>query len=136
MAKTASFISGTDILPRISSERDGGLIGSSSTGSLFFPALRPELLQWILESLYEHKIPFVFANGAQMASFPQDLIDRFNALEGCCITKFAPQWEILEHAAVGFFIVRFRFPLLVCGRSISRQYYQTVVLICSSEPLR
>jgi hypothetical protein len=76
-----------------------------SQGSLWFPFLRPEVILWLLESLYDHKIPFMYAHGGEMAALSQEVIEKFNKLEGCMVSKFAPQWQVLEHPAIGFFAV-------------------------------
>ncbi|ODN77735.1 hypothetical protein L202_04876 [Cryptococcus amylolentus CBS 6039] len=75
-----------------------------SFGSLFFPLLRPELIRYILQTLQESGIPFVFAYASGVAPVPPELIEEFVGLEDACLVKFAPQWAVLKHAATGFFI--------------------------------
>ncbi|WVW85290.1 hypothetical protein I302_107328 [Kwoniella bestiolae CBS 10118] len=75
-----------------------------SLGSLFFPVLRPELIKYILESLKESGFPFLFAHASGIAQVPQELLDEFKDDEDCCVVKFAPQWDVVNHEATGYFL--------------------------------
>lgn len=67
--------------------------------------LRPELVTYLLDSLYENQIPFVFSYPSRFASLTKEYADQVNSQEDCCIVKFAPQWAALEHPATGYFVV-------------------------------
>ncbi|WWC90400.1 uncharacterized protein L201_005335 [Kwoniella dendrophila CBS 6074] len=75
-----------------------------SLGSLFFPAARPELIRFILQTLKECSFPFVFAYASALASIPEDLLEELNVQEDACVVKFAPQWDVLNHEAIGYFL--------------------------------
>ncbi|WWC63664.1 uncharacterized protein I303_106269 [Kwoniella dejecticola CBS 10117] len=75
-----------------------------SLGSLFFPVTRPELIRYILQSLKESGFPFIFAYASQMASLPEDLQKELNDDEDSCVVKFAPQWDVVNHEATGYFL--------------------------------
>nr|XP_019006455.1 uncharacterized protein I203_00043 [Kwoniella mangroviensis CBS 8507]OCF69916.1 hypothetical protein I203_00043 [Kwoniella mangroviensis CBS 8507] len=75
-----------------------------SLGSLFFPVLRPELIKYILESLQESGFPFVFAHASGIAQVPPELLDELKDDENCCVVKFAPQWDVVNHKATGYFL--------------------------------
>ncbi|WWC93271.1 hypothetical protein V866_000104 [Kwoniella sp. B9012] len=84
-------------------EDDRGVI-YVSLGSLFFLVLRPELIKYILESLKESGSPFVFAHASGIAQVPQELLDELKDDENCCVVKFAPQWDVVNHEATGYFL--------------------------------
>ncbi|WVQ68570.1 uncharacterized protein L199_006779 [Kwoniella botswanensis] len=75
-----------------------------SLGSLFFPVLRPELIKYILESLKESGFPFVFAHASGIVQVPQELLDELKDDENCCAVKCAPQWDVVNHDATGYFL--------------------------------
>ncbi|WVQ84178.1 hypothetical protein IAT38_006325 [Cryptococcus sp. DSM 104549] len=75
-----------------------------SFGSLFFPLLRLELVQFILRSLRDAGVPFVFAYASGLAQVPEGLVEEFEGGEDYCLVKFAPQWGVLSHEATGFFV--------------------------------
>ena len=61
---------------------------------MFWPMLRPELVVYILDSLLDNKVPFVFAHSAELAQTMQldhAVLERINASEDACLVKFAPQ---------------------------------------------
>ncbi|WVQ72686.1 hypothetical protein IAR50_002246 [Cryptococcus sp. DSM 104548] len=88
-----------------------------SFGSIFFPLLRPELVRYILQTLRESGVPFVFAYASGMAPVPEVLIEEFVGLEDACLVKFAPQWAVLKHPATGFFLTH-------CG---SNSTHETII---------
>ncbi|WWC71262.1 uncharacterized protein I206_105215 [Kwoniella pini CBS 10737] len=75
-----------------------------SMGSLFFPATRPELIRYILKSLKDNGFPFVYAYASQMAPIPEDLQKELDDNEDSCAVKFAPQWDVVNHEATGYFL--------------------------------
>ncbi len=76
-----------------------------SFGSQFWPVLKPELVPWLLESLHENHIPFLFSHASPFAQLPQNFIEKIEAQEDSCIIKFAPQLAVLQHPATGCFVV-------------------------------
>lgn len=62
-------------------------------------------MQWLFESLSEHRIPFIYAHvpaGSMMTPQIQAVFDNDpNAL----IVKVAPQAELFQHPAISFFVV-------------------------------
>ncbi|WVR09336.1 hypothetical protein IAU60_006402 [Kwoniella sp. DSM 27419] len=75
-----------------------------SFGSLWFPATRPELVRFILNSLKEAGAPFIFAFASDVVPPPLDLIEEFKDDETNCMVRFAPQWDVLQHPATGYFL--------------------------------
>ncbi|KAK8854532.1 hypothetical protein IAR55_003271 [Kwoniella newhampshirensis] len=75
-----------------------------SFGSMFFPVLRPDLVRYILNTLRESDLPFVFAYASGLAVIPGDIVSEFKDDENSCMVKFAPQWQVLNHDAIGFFV--------------------------------
>ncbi|WVQ81833.1 hypothetical protein IAT38_003960 [Cryptococcus sp. DSM 104549] len=75
-----------------------------SFGSLFFPHRRPELVTYILQSLRDAGVPFVFAYASGLAQVPEGLLEEFAGIEDACLVKFAPQWGVLNHEATGWFV--------------------------------
>jgi UDP:flavonoid glycosyltransferase YjiC (YdhE family) len=65
---------------------------------------RPELVEYLLASLIENKVPFVFAHATELFNPPQSLIDMIEPYEDGESVKFAPQWQVLEHPATQFFL--------------------------------
>ncbi len=86
---------------------------------MFWPLLRPELIFYLLESLTEHKIPFVYAWASPMAFISEDVQKMIDTNPDCCVVKFAPQWQVLEHDAIKFFLVsRKRFDSITGSSNI------------------
>lgn len=79
-------------------------MAEGSFGSAFFPSGRPELAQWLVESLTESGVPFIFAYATDMLPVRDDLIEYVRSNPMAYAIKFAPQWQILEHPATRFFI--------------------------------
>ncbi|WRT68708.1 uncharacterized protein IL334_005688 [Kwoniella shivajii] len=75
-----------------------------SFGSIFFPVLRPEIIRYILQSLKQAGFPFLFAHASGMAQIPDELIKELEEYDDCCIVNFAPQWDVVNHDATGFFL--------------------------------
>ncbi|KAL7422604.1 hypothetical protein Q5752_003252 [Cryptotrichosporon argae] len=75
-----------------------------SFGSMFYPLGRPELVTWLIESLVEARMPFLFAHATTLAPADPALLAKIDAHADGCQVKFAPQWAVLEHDAVGFFL--------------------------------
>lgn len=90
----------------------------ASFGSHFTPVRRPELTTYLLDSLREARMPFIFANASPNSKLSQEYIDEVNAEGVGLITGMAPQMLILGHKATGFFIVRF---LIKGGRAVLMQ---------------
>ncbi|ODO07549.1 hypothetical protein L198_01128 [Cryptococcus wingfieldii CBS 7118] len=97
---------------------------SPSFGSLFFPIFRPELIRYILSTLQETGVPFVFAYASGIAPVPIELIEEFAGLEDACFVKFAPQWAVLKHPATGFFLTH-------CGSNSTHETITAKVPIVS-----
>ncbi|WVQ72903.1 hypothetical protein IAR50_002465 [Cryptococcus sp. DSM 104548] len=95
-----------------------------SFGSLFFPLFRPELIRYILQTLHEVDIPFVFAYASGAAPVPPGLVEGFVGLEDACLVKFAPQWAVLNHPATRFFITH-------CGSNSTHETIMAKVPIVS-----
>ncbi|EIW68320.1 hypothetical protein M231_00358 [Tremella mesenterica] len=74
-----------------------------SFGSLWYPSLRLELIVYILDSLAEAVIPYVFAYATWLVTEqPKEIQEKIAAYPNGCMVKFAPQWQVLQHPAVGF----------------------------------
>ncbi|ODO12032.1 hypothetical protein I350_00816 [Cryptococcus amylolentus CBS 6273] len=95
-----------------------------SFGSLFFPIFRPELIRYILKTLQETGVPFVFAYASGIVPVPAELIEEFAGLEDACFVKFAPQWAVLKHPATGFFLTH-------CGSNSTHETIMAQVPIVS-----
>lgn len=80
---------------------------NSSLGSFFFPSHRPEILRFVIESLIENGIPFLFAFASPFApTLGTEIFDKIAKCEDAHAVKFAPQWAVCEHPATGYFFVR------------------------------
>jgi len=75
-----------------------------SLGSVFWPLLRPELMDFIIDSLIESPLPFLFAHATDLATPNTALLERINSSGKGCAVKFAPQWAVVNHPATGFFL--------------------------------
>ena len=92
-----------------------------SFGSGFWPMMRPELVNYLLESLIENEFPFIFSYASPFEQMPKDFIEKMNAREESCMVKFAPQWAVLDHPATGYYLVSLRIgsaSLLIERRAI------------------
>jgi UDP:flavonoid glycosyltransferase YjiC (YdhE family) len=84
--------------------KHGRSVAYVSFGSIWFPAARPELVQYLLTSLIQNSVPFLFAYATEMFAPPQYLIELVDNYEDGESVKFAPQWQVLEHPATSFFV--------------------------------
>lgn len=84
-----------------------------SFGTAFWPANRPELITYLLDSLMDKDVPFVFAHASFMDRLGPDVLEKINSRDNAIEVKFAPQWAVLQHPATGFFVVC----LQACQRS-------------------
>lgn len=75
-----------------------------SFGTVFFPALRPDLIAHLFETLLALERPFVFALASPLASLSEELLATFKASGLGYIAPFVPQIELLRHPAVGGFL--------------------------------
>ncbi|KAJ7206379.1 hypothetical protein GGX14DRAFT_643524 [Mycena pura] len=78
-----------------------------SFGSFFFPVATPQLVEALVTTLLdlETPFPFIFSLGAQMASLPEELIERVNTSgKGLVCDFWVEQRAILQHAALGWFL--------------------------------
>ncbi|KAJ7140391.1 hypothetical protein C8R46DRAFT_1013542 [Mycena filopes] len=97
-----------------------------SFGSLFFPVATPQHVQALITTLLEleQPFPFVLALGGQLATLPQDLIDRVNATgKGLICDFWVEQRAVVQHEAVGWFLTHGGF------NSISEALVQSIPLI-------
>ena len=78
-----------------------------SFGTNFWPALRPELVTVIIESLLElsSPIPFVFATAMPNGKIEPELKKRVESSGRGLVVDWAPQVRVLRHEAVGMFLV-------------------------------
>lgn len=54
-------------------------------------------------------MPFLFAYASDLAQIPDDFKATIAGWEDAEIVKFAPQWQVLDHDATGYFLVS-QFP--------------------------
>jgi hypothetical protein len=79
---------------------------SPSLGSVCWPIRRPELIQYLVESLLAADIPFLFATASRFTQLDQDLRTKVEAGGNGMIVPWVPQNTVLQHPAVRFFLVR------------------------------
>jgi UDP:flavonoid glycosyltransferase YjiC (YdhE family) len=91
-------------LDRMEAKHGPRSVAYVSFGSVCFPATRPELVEYLLASLIENKVPFVFAYASELFNPPQSLLDLIEPYDDGESVKFAPQWQVLEHPATQFFL--------------------------------
>jgi UDP:flavonoid glycosyltransferase YjiC (YdhE family) len=91
-------------LDRMEAKHGPRSVAYVSFGSAWFPATRPELVEYLLASLIENKVPFVFAHASELFNPPRSLLDLIEPYEDGESVKFAPQWQVLEHPATQFFL--------------------------------
>lgn len=79
-----------------------------SFGSLFFPAAYPDQIRTLVHSLTAARppIPFVFA----VSTAPPELVSEIKKMiveenATALVSMFAPQMDVLQHAATGWFLV-------------------------------
>lgn len=77
-------------------------------GTACWPTKRPELIQYLIESLLdaEPPLPFLFATAATGSDVRADLREAVKASGRGMIVPWAPQITVLQHDAVRFFLVR------------------------------
>lgn len=80
------------------------LADDDSFGSTWFPVARPDIVHNLLDTLLSTSTPFVFAYATELFDVPQDLIDKVKDAEFGLAVKIAPQVQVLNHPAVGFFV--------------------------------
>ncbi|ORX40718.1 hypothetical protein BD324DRAFT_611861 [Kockovaella imperatae] len=75
-------------------------------GSQWWPEDRPELIQYLVETLLEAKpaLPFLVSASAAGASLSEELRSRVEASGRGMIVSWAPQVAVLQHEAIRFFI--------------------------------
>ena len=73
-----------------------------SLGSLFWPVKRPELLTYLISSLPVN-LTFLLSDAAAMTGLTEEMKLSFEHRGK--VVKFTPQWKVLSHPAVAFFIV-------------------------------
>ena len=78
-----------------------------SFGSLVWPKFRPQLVEYLVETLLEAQpdLPFLFALSSPNASLSEGLRRRVEDSGKGMLVSFAPQLTVLQHNAVRFFIV-------------------------------
>ncbi|KAJ7721999.1 hypothetical protein B0H16DRAFT_1431546 [Mycena metata] len=98
-----------------------------SFGSLYFPVATPGHVEALINTLLnlEQPFPFVLALGGQMASLPQELIDRVNSTgKGLICDFWVEQRAVLQHhSAIGWFLTHGGF------NSVSEALVQGIPLI-------
>ncbi|WVQ74617.1 hypothetical protein IAR50_004218 [Cryptococcus sp. DSM 104548] len=93
--------------------------------SLYFPHRRPDIIGWMLQTLQKAGIPVIpvlFALPSGFKAVPQDFLDEFKYFKEYCHVTFAPQWQVLNHVATGFFITH-------CGSNSKSETIQAEVPI-------
>lgn len=70
-------------------------------------------MDYLIESLIDGDIPFLFAYASFGEDLPRKLIDRIEARPNACAVKFAPQWQVLLHQAVGSFFVSLKLQAII-----------------------
>ncbi|RXK42387.1 hypothetical protein M231_00377 [Tremella mesenterica] len=74
-----------------------------SFGSVFFPIHRPEIMPMLLKSLPSN-MTFLLANAGDMSNLtPETAAEWVEGGRGK-VVKFAPQWKVLNHPAIAWFI--------------------------------
>jgi hypothetical protein len=53
----------------------------------------------------DNDVPFVFAHASFMERLGTEVLDKIYSRENAIEVKFAPQWQVLQHPATGFFVV-------------------------------
>ncbi|KAK4690044.1 hypothetical protein P7C73_g46, partial [Tremellales sp. Uapishka_1] len=94
----------TEFLDSMEKKHGAGSVLYISFGSQFYPSLRPELVNYLIVTLLENDVPFLFAHASSVAVIPDELAKAIEAAPNGCKVRFAPQWAVLEHPAVGFFL--------------------------------
>lgn len=72
--------------------------------SVFFPALRPDLIVHLVQTLLAIEQPFIFALASPFASLSAELVAKVEASGLGVFSKFAPQMAVLKHKATGWFL--------------------------------
>lgn len=81
-----------------------------SFGSLFWPVKRPELLRFIIQNI-PSDMTYLLSDAAAMSSLESGEQDLALDEKRGKVVKFVPQWKVLNHPAVGIFVVS-RDPIL------------------------
>ena len=72
-----------------------------------WPSLRPELIQYLVESLLDAKppLPFLFATAVKGAVISEDIRARVDKSGRGSIVPWVPQFTAMQHEAMRFFVV-------------------------------
>ena len=78
-----------------------------SLGTLNWPTLRPSVISTIITSLLEitPSIPFIFATASERDKMDPELKKSIEASGRGMVVDWAPQIQVLKHAATGMFLV-------------------------------
>jgi hypothetical protein len=76
-------------------------------GTSAWPVNRPRLISVVLESLLavEPPLPFVFARGTNQEGLGDAVLEKIRASGRGILVEWAPQMRVLNHEAVGMFLV-------------------------------
>jgi len=79
------------------------------------------LINYLLSSLNTAGIPWLYTYAsADWETVPKDILDLAAAAKGnACLVNFAPQWDVLNHAATRVFVVSLRVLHLLIDRHIA-----------------
>ena len=77
-----------------------------SFGSLFWPVKRPELLTYLIDSIPAN-LTFLLSDAAAMTGLTDEM--KASLEHRGKVVKFTPQWKVLNHPAVAFFVVSITF---------------------------
>ncbi|CAD6576778.1 MAG: hypothetical protein TREMPRED_001769 [Tremellales sp. Tagirdzhanova-0007] len=75
-----------------------------SFGSMFWPYERPEIVDYLVESLISNRVPFIYTQPSELACPSPALLEMFHREPETCFVIFAPQWHVLSHPSLGFFV--------------------------------
>ncbi|KAK4684606.1 hypothetical protein P7C73_g5563, partial [Tremellales sp. Uapishka_1] len=80
--------------------------GPDSLGTIFWPVLRPEIVETILDSLLELERPmlFVFATAGKDARVSDEIRAKVRDSGKGMIVDWVPQMKVLQHEATGVFL--------------------------------
>ena len=75
-----------------------------SFGSIFWPYKRPEIVDYLIESLVSNSVPFIYTQPSELACPSPGLLEMLDREPEACFVKFAPQWHVLSHPSLSFFV--------------------------------
>ncbi|KAI9066601.1 glycosyltransferase family 1 protein [Trametes sanguinea] len=75
-----------------------------SFGSIFWPAMSPQILWAFLDVVMELNIPFILSHASPLATIPDTVFDKVKQYGKGFMSSWVPQQLILNHSVTGWFL--------------------------------